>query len=48
MQGQGVVHGGILATIGDTAGFFAAASVAGTKLTSVEFKVNLMAAARVR
>jgi uncharacterized protein (TIGR00369 family) len=41
-----VTHGGIVATIADTAGFFAAASLAGPRIATVEFKINLVAPAR--
>jgi len=45
-QGLGVTHGGIVATIADTAGFFAAASLVGAGLATVEFKINLLAPVR--
>ena len=46
-QGFGVVHGGIVATLADTAGYFAAASLLEDGVvTTVEFKVNLAEAAR--
>ncbi len=46
-QNYGVVHGGIIATIADTAGFFAAASVSPQQIvTTVEFKINLLSGAR--
>lgn len=40
-QGFGLTHGGMVATIADTAGFFAAASLVGPGLATVEFKINL-------
>jgi uncharacterized protein (TIGR00369 family) len=45
-QGFGITHGGIVATLADTAGFFAAASLAGPGLATVEFKINLVAPVR--
>jgi len=45
-QSFGITHGGLVATIADTAGFFAAASLAGANLATVEFKINLVAPAR--
>lgn len=45
-QGLGVTHGGIVATVADTAGFFAAASLVGSGLATVEFKINLVAPVR--
>ena len=45
-QGFGVTHGGIVATIADTAGFFAAASLVGAGLATVEFKINFVAPVR--
>lgn len=45
-QGLGVTHGGIVATVADTAGFFAAASLVGAGLATVEFKINLLAPVR--
>ncbi|MGH7601857.1 MAG: PaaI family thioesterase [bacterium] len=46
-QSYGVVHGGIVATVADTAGFFAAASVSPEQMvTTVEFKINLLSGAR--
>jgi uncharacterized protein (TIGR00369 family) len=46
-QSYGVVHGGIVATVADTAGFFAAASVSSENVvTTVEFKINLLSGAR--
>ena len=46
-QSYGVVHGGLIATLADTAGFFAAASVSRENVvTTVEFKINLMSGAR--
>ena len=46
-QSYGVVHGGLIATIADTAGFFAAASVSPAHaVTTVEFKINLLSGAR--
>jgi uncharacterized protein (TIGR00369 family) len=45
-QGFGITHGGIVATIADTAGFFAAASLVGPGLATVEFKINLVAPVR--
>ena len=46
-QGDGVVHGGIVATLADTAGFFAAASASPEQMvTTVEFKINLLSGAR--
>ena len=45
-QALGVTHGGIIATIADTAGFFAAASSSEATVATVEFKINLLAAAR--
>ena len=45
-QGLGVTHGGVVATIADTAGFFAAASLVGPGLATVEFKINLVAPVR--
>lgn len=46
VQGLGVVHGGVVAALADTAGFFAAASLAGASLATVEFKINLLAPVR--
>ncbi len=46
-QNYGVVHGGIIATVADTAGFFAAASSSPEQMvTTVEFKINLLSGAR--
>ena len=45
-QSYGVVHGGIIGTIADTCGFFAAASVSESIVTTVEFKINLLSGAR--
>jgi uncharacterized protein (TIGR00369 family) len=46
-QGDGVVHGGIIATLADTAEFFAAASASPQQtVTTVEFKINLLSGAR--
>ena len=45
-QSYGVVHGGIVGTIADTCGFFAAASVSEQVVTTVEFKINLLSGAR--
>jgi uncharacterized protein (TIGR00369 family) len=46
-QSYGVVHGGIIATVADTAGFFAAASASPKQMvTTVEFKINLLSGAR--
>jgi uncharacterized protein (TIGR00369 family) len=46
-QSYGVVHGGIIATVADTAGFFAAASLSPEQtVTTVEFKINLLSGAR--
>lgn len=45
-QSFGLTHGGIVATIADTAGFFAAASLVGPGLATVEFKINLVAPVR--
>lgn len=45
-QSYGVVHGGIVGTIADTCGFFAAASVSENVVTTVEFKINLLSGAR--
>ncbi|MCI0691570.1 PaaI family thioesterase [candidate division KSB1 bacterium] len=46
-QSYGVVHGGIVATVADTAGFFAAASASPAQMvTTVEFKINLLSGAR--
>lgn len=45
-QGFGITHGGVVATIADTAGFFAAASLVGPGLATVEFKINLVAPVR--
>ena len=45
-QSYGVVHGGIIGTIADTCGFFAAASVSENVVTTVEFKINLLSGAR--
>src|SRR5262249_40196022 len=41
-QGFGVVHGGMVATLADTAGYFAAgALLEGGGVTTVEVKINL-------
>jgi len=46
-QGLGVLHGGILALVGDTACWFAASSVRDDALlTSVELKINFLKPAR--
>ena len=45
-QSAGVVHGGIVGTVADTCGFFAAASVSENVVTTVEFKINLLSGAR--
>ena len=45
-QGLGITHGGVVATLADTAGFFAAASLVGPGLATVEFKINLVAPVR--
>jgi uncharacterized protein (TIGR00369 family) len=46
-QSYGVIHGGIVATVADTAGFFAAASASPERMvTTVEFKINLLSGAR--
>jgi uncharacterized protein (TIGR00369 family) len=46
-QSAGVVHGGLIATVADTAGYFAAASrLEEGEVTTAEFKVNLLAPAR--
>jgi uncharacterized protein (TIGR00369 family) len=46
-QNYGVMHGGIVATLADTAGYFAAASVSPEQIvTTVEFKINLLSGAR--
>jgi len=46
-QGLGVIHGGMVGLIADTAGWFAAASVYPQGLvTTAEYKINLLAGAR--
>lgn len=45
-QGSGVVHGGIVTLIADTAGFFAAASLKGPRIATAQLSVNLLAPAR--
>lgn len=47
-QSTGVVHGGILGMMADTAGYFAAASITPDgEPTTVEFKINLIAPANL-
>lgn len=45
-QYQGIAHGGVLASLADTAATFAALSVIpdGTDVVTIEFKVNFLAA----
>ena len=47
LQGAGVVHGGLIATMGDTAFFRAVRSVLapGERTTTIELKVNFLAPA---
>jgi len=46
-QGLGVVHGGMVGLVADTAGWFAAASVYPQGLvTTAEYKINLLTGAR--
>ena len=46
-QGLGVIHGGIITAVADTAGYFAAASVVTDGVaTTVELKINFVAPAR--
>lgn len=45
-QGKGVVHGGIVTLIADTAGYFAAASLGYSHLATAQLSVNLLAPAR--
>lgn len=46
-QGLGVIHGGMVGLIADTAGWFAAASVYPQGLvTTAEYKISLLAAAK--
>ncbi len=46
-QGLGVIHGGMVGLIADTAGWFAAASVYPQGLvTTAEYKINLLAGAK--
>ena len=46
-QEYGVIHGGLLATLADTAAVYALHPflAAGERMTSIEFKVNFLAAA---
>ena len=47
VQGIGVIHGGIISTVADTAAYFAAASIVTEGVvTTVEFKINLVASAK--
>jgi uncharacterized protein (TIGR00369 family) len=47
-QEYGVLHGGLLATLADTAAVYALHPflAAGERMTSIEFKINFLAAAR--
>ncbi len=47
-QQQGLVHGGAIGAIGDTAGGYAALSLmpAGSEVVTVEYKINFMRAAK--
>ena len=46
VQGEGVVHGGIISLIADTAGYFAAASLGHSLLATAQISVNLIAPVR--
>lgn len=46
VQGKGVIHGGIIGLIADTAGYFAAASVSRSLLATAQFGINILAPAR--